>query len=132
MALLCCLAAAPAAAQKKAVNLLKTWGGKHKNEVLMKDVPEHGFLANEKEFQALWKSWRGDEQLPAVDFKKELVLVAVAGGPNIVGIVAFVDDGQVKVFAESTRKDGPGFGYQFATVSRAGIKTINGKAVPAP
>ena len=34
--------------------------------------------------------------------------------------------------ADAVYIGGPGFGYQLGTVPRAGIKTINGKAVPAP
>jgi hypothetical protein len=116
----------------KPVKLLQTWQAKLKDETLKKAAPASGFLANAKDFEALWKAWRPDEKVPAVDFKQNLVLVGLADGPNQAGIRATLDDGNLKVLVQQTLIGGPGFGYQLAVVPRAGIKTINGKDVPAP
>ena len=103
-----------------------------KDAALMKAAPANNVIANTKDWEALWKAWRGDEKVPAVDFRKELVLVAKVGGPNNCGIVATLEEnGNLKVLTQSTLLYGPGFGYQLGTVPRAGLKTINGKAVPA-
>jgi len=128
------LAAAPAQGGKgKPIKPLQTWQAKVQDEALKNAAPPSGFVTNAKEFAALWKAWRGDEKVPDVDFKKNLVLVGLAGGPNIAGIGATLsDDGNLTVLVRQTLIGGPGFGYQLAVVPRDGIKTVNGKAVPAP
>src|SRR4051794_31612809 len=89
-----CLAAAPAQEGKgKPVKPLQTWGAKLKDVELKKAAPANGFLANAEDFAKLWKAWRGDEKVPEVDFKQNLVLVAMSSGPNGVGIGASLDDG---------------------------------------
>jgi hypothetical protein len=116
----------------KPVKLEKTWGGEVKIE-LRKEAPKDGYVADKEAWAKLWKTFRGDEKLPDVDFTKELVLVAVNNDPNKIGINAQLDDkGDLNVSVISTLI---GFvnpttcTYQFATVKREGIKTIGGKAI---
>lgn len=64
------------------VKFVKQWKGKfvqRTDEPLMSEAPKSGYLANEKAWAKLWKAWRGKEELPKVDFEKQLVLVGVAG-----------------------------------------------------
>jgi hypothetical protein len=109
----------------------QTWQAKVKDEALKKAAPANGIVANAKDFEALWKAWRADEMTPEVNFKLNLVVVGLASGPNLAGIGATLDDnGNLKVVVRQTLIAGPGFGYQLAVVPRAGIKTVNDKAVP--
>jgi hypothetical protein len=121
-----------AAAEPKEVKLEKTWSGEVAIE-LKKEAPASGFLADKEAFAKLWKAYRGKEDLPEIDFSKELVLVAVNNDPNKISIVAKLDDkGDLKVVHASTLI---GFinpktcAYQFALIKREGIRTIGGKPI---
>src|SRR5262245_4076437 len=114
------------------VRLEKTWNGEVNIE-LRQEAPEDGYIANKAKWEALWKAYRGGEELPKVDFAKELVLVAVNRDPNRISIQAKLDDkGDLTVMHISTKM---GFvnpkacKYEFAVVSRDGIKSINGKTL---
>jgi hypothetical protein len=134
LVLLADLATAPAQKGKgNPVKPLQSWQGKLKDEALRKAAPSSGLIARAKDFEDLWKAWRGSEKVPQVDFQKELALIMTAGGPNRVTIMTALDEkGNLKATGIATLIGGPGFGYQIITVSRAGIRTVNGKEVPAP
>jgi hypothetical protein len=92
--------------------------------------PATGYIANEKEFQHVWKAWRPDEKAPAIDFEKEVVLVGVTPGPNRVSLVPKLDEkGDLHISLRTNLVEGKGFGYGMVTVKREGIKTIKGKPV---
>jgi len=114
------------------VELLRTWDGEVKIE-LTKEAPEDGYIAGKERLESLWKAFRGNEELPKVDFAKELVLIAVNKDPNRISIRAELDDnGDLKVKAISTMMgyfNPTTCRYQFAVISRSGIKTINGKPI---
>jgi hypothetical protein len=136
LALLCLipLTVAVARADEKPapVKLVQTWSGEVKLAARA-DAPKDGFITEKDAFAKFWKAFRGDEKLPDVDFTKELVLVAVGMDPNKLGIGASLDaKGDLKVLVRSTliAFDNPTtVAYQFATVPRTGIKSINGKDV---
>lgn len=111
------------------VAAIKTWSGIIRDEEkLKKQAPTSGYLSDATMFEKLWKVWRPKEEVPKVDFSKQLVLVATVGGPNRIALSASLDDaGDLKVQSRSTLIGGPGFGYALATISRAGIKTFRGK-----
>jgi hypothetical protein len=75
----------------KPVKLERTWRGEVKVE-LRKEAPEKGYVASKDAGAKLWMVYRGEEDLPEVDFDKELVLVAVGRDPNRILIEAKVDD----------------------------------------
>lgn len=118
---------------KKEVKIEKVWTGRvlgKEKEGLQKLAPAKGYVSGPKAFAAIWKAWRTEEKVPAIDFSKKLVLVSVVGGPNMVRPNAFIDDrGNVTNQAESTLVDGPGFGYALGVVDRGGIQSVQGKAV---
>ena len=125
---LAALLAAPALAEDKTLKPTRAWVGVHKDEKVKKLAPEAGFLTDAKSFAKLWKAWRPEEKVPEVDFRKEFVVVATAGGPNRPNVSGVLDDrGDLKIRAISTLIGGPGFGYAFATFPRAGVKTVGGK-----
>ncbi len=115
-----------------AVKLGQTWSGEVKLEV-RKEAPKDGFVADKEAFAKFWKAFRGDEKVPDIDFTKELVLVAVGTDPNKLGIGASLDaKGNLTVLVRSTLigfENPTTAAYQFATVPRAGIKSVNGKEV---
>lgn len=109
---------------------LGTWGGVVADERLKGLAEGRSAIVDGDEFAELWKGWREDEPIPQIDFNKELVLVAVADGPNRVAMTPRMGEGgDLKTDAVATLIGGPGFGYQLVRVSRDGIKTINGKAI---
>lgn len=124
-------AAAVAADDKpaKPVPAIQKWSGIIRDdETLKRQAPVAGHIADAATFEKLWKAWRPKEAVPKVDFTKELVLVATAAGPNRVAMSATLDDkGDLKVRSRATLIGGLGFGYAIATVSRQGVKSINGK-----
>jgi hypothetical protein len=131
--LACWLSAAPAQAPKgKRVEPLQTWQDYVKDGTLYKAGPANHLIANPKDWEALWKAWRGDEKVPAVDFQKELVLVVSAAGNRCSIVATLEENGNLRIQTQSTLLIAPGFGYQLGTIPRAGIKTINGKEMPAP
>ncbi|MEI8019730.1 MAG: hypothetical protein WCH39_16115 [Schlesneria sp.] len=58
------------------------WQGIIKDDSLRKLAPEDGFLADAKSLETVWKAWRPEEEVPKLDFSKEIILVGVVGGPN--------------------------------------------------
>jgi len=132
--ILASMLAPTATADDKPVKPVKEWTGKFKDkadEALMKEAPKSGYIANEKAWGVLWKAWRGKEELPKVDFDKELVLVGAAGcAANRIGATFKLDDkGDLNGGFSATEIGGPGFVYMIVVVDRSGVKTFNGKAI---
>jgi len=106
------------------------WTGKVTDNKKVKDAPAKGYITEKDAFEKLWKSWRGDEKVPTVDFTKKIVIVTVStGGPNVPRITARLNEGNLQVLAISTKLAGPGFGYSIAVFDKEGIKKLNGKEV---
>ena len=88
------------------------------------------FIADAKSLADVWKAWRPTEDVPAVDFSKEIILVGIASGPNNVGVQASLDDkGDLQFEVRSTLVGGSGFGYQLLKVSHDGVKTVRKKPI---
>ncbi len=106
--------------------------GKIPDESLEKLAPKSGVIADDATFEKLWKAWRPGEVVPEVDFEKDLVIVGIVDGPNLVMLnPQLEEDGNVKYVVAGTRMAGPGFGYRMVKMSRDGVKTINGKPIVA-
>jgi len=113
------------------VQVTHTWSGKLADNTLRKHEPGDGFVLDQENWAKLWKAWRGQENLPALDFQKQMVLVFTADGPNNVGCTPTRDSaGNVRADAMSTLIGGPGFGYLMLCIPREGVKTVNGKPLP--
>ena len=85
------------------------------------------FVDNQEAFAKLWKAWRTDD-LPKVDFSKEIVLVLTGGENASVQIDASLDEnGVLRITTTSTQRVGVGNTYVLAIVARDGIKAV-GKA----
>ena len=61
--------------------MAKSWKGQVPLE-RRKEAPPTGYVANRGAWEKLWKAYRSAEAVPALDFQKELVLVAVNSDPN--------------------------------------------------
>lgn len=115
-----------ALADKRPVEPIRTWKGSVADENrLPQDLPvviHHG-----SQLQELWEHWQIKDPLPQVDFAQELV-VATATRGSVLRLALTLDDrGNLEVGGLSTMDLRPGFRYVIATVSRAGVKTVNGK-----
>jgi hypothetical protein len=118
-----------------AVTVLKEWRPGSTDATdndAWRKAPAGGVVAGPKEWAALWKAWYGDEEVPKVDFDKEILLVAAGGGPNIVRVedLVLTDNGDLKFSCLITERGGDGFVGVILKVSREGVKTVNGKALP--
>jgi hypothetical protein len=130
----CGLSSCADRAEVKSVKPVKEWDGKfaaREDEPLEREAPESGYIANEKAWAKLWKAWRSEEELPKVNFEKQLALVVTVGCAHDQIQPSFVLDGKRNLKNDScwTAMDGPGFAYRILVVERAGIKTYNGKAI---
>jgi hypothetical protein len=116
-------------ADKKPVKATKEWSGSVADEALQKGAP--GVIASAKDLEALWKSWKIDGKQPEVDFSKEMVVITTSAGTKL-KLAAVLDDatGNLQVLGVGTRDLAPGFRYVIGTVSREGVKTVNGKKLP--
>ena len=116
----------------KPIKFEKTWNGQIPI-ALGKEAPRTGFIADKVSWENLWKAYRSAEKVPAIDFDKELVLVAVNSDPNGIGIDAKLDDkGDLKLSYITTLilyTNPTTCAYQFAVVKRDGIKSVNGNGI---
>lgn len=112
---------------KGEVQPTKQWSGSVANANLAAGAPT--VIGTAKEFASLWKNWGLAGAAPAVDFAKELVVVQTSRGSSI-SLLLRLEDGNLAVAGIATRDLRPGFRYVIASVSREGIKTVDGKALP--
>lgn len=131
--LILCCTPAWVVAQAPEVKAIETWSGKLKDDSLRdKFAPTTEFIADAEAWQKLWQAWRAGEEVPEIDFKRNLILVGTAPGPNAANMRPQIDEqGAVKFIVFSTKIGGPGFGYQLMQIDRDGVKSINGHEVNA-
>jgi hypothetical protein len=115
-------------AEKKEVKLIKQWSGTVEDEKLAKDAPE--VIADAKALEKIWKAWKVGDKVPEVDFTKEIVILSTTSGSKISLSTSLDDKGNLTVLGAATADFGPGFRYVIATVSREGVKKVNGKDLP--
>ncbi len=99
---------------------------------LDKLVPPGNFITTQADFETLWKSWLGKDPLPLVDFKKDLVVVAVTRFGPIKDIVLIDRTGAGAMtiqMALERKAETTGFYTLLAVYPRAGIKSIKGKPI---
>ena len=123
----------PDADERHELKAAKTWAGVLPDETLRKAAPAGGVIQTQAALEELWTAWRAGEETPKIDFKKHIVLVGTADGPNRM-FAGLTNDlaGNLKVMHGSTRMAGPGFGYVISLVPREGVTTINGKPLAEP
>lgn len=115
------------AEERKPLETLKEWRGDNPNEALSKEAPK--YIVNSKDLEKLWKTWDIKEKLPEIDFSKELLLIETTRGSRL-NLKATLDEkGNIQALGLATRDLRPGFRYVMITVSKTGVKSINGKAI---
>jgi hypothetical protein len=119
------LFAPQARADKKPVKIIKDWRGSVDNADLAKDAPE--YIADTKALEKLWKKWGFEGKVPQIDFEKEIMLVTTTVGSRVNVSATLDDKGNLQVLGMATSDFGTGFRYVLATVSREGVKKVNGK-----
>ena len=115
-------------AQKNAVKPAKEWTGSVEDEKLAKGAPE--CITSAKGLENLWKAWKLADKVPEVDFTKEIVILATTQGSKLKMAATLDEKGNLKVGGLGTNDLRPGFRYVIATVSKEGVKTVNGKELP--
>jgi hypothetical protein len=119
--------ASQGSAEAKKVEITKQWSGSVQDENLMK--PE--CITSAKALEAVWKAWKIKEDMPKVDFDKNMVVAVYSVGSKLKMAGAKLDDkGNLEVLGFGTRDIGPGFRYVLGVVSRDGVKTVNKKDLP--
>jgi hypothetical protein len=128
MAIVAVIAASAMAAPpgKKDVKASKQWAGSADDAELLKDAP--AAITDAKALEKLWKSWKLPGKVPEVDFAKDLVVTSTTVGSRLINVSAMLDDqGDLQAFGMATADIAPGFRYVVLVVSRAGVKSVNGK-----
>jgi hypothetical protein len=127
------LAALPchaARAAKTPVTPIQQWQGSEDDLALLQGTPE--VIVEPKVLQELWQAWKVPGPVPEPDFSTELVVAQTTRG-GILRLAATLDDrGNLQVGGMATRDLRPGFRYVIAVLSRAGVKSINGRDLPQP
>jgi hypothetical protein len=114
--------------------LLAEWEGgstAEKDTALWKERPAKGYIADAKGWEALWDKWGAGQPRPPVDFAKELLLVAADTGPRVAGVQPTQTAAGDLRFSYPVNGAGTGFSYRILKVSREGVKSVNGKPLPA-
>jgi len=92
-------------------------------------APPSQVITSEKGLAALYKAWSLGDEVPKIDFAKELVIVVTDRSNG--NMMAMTDSkGDLKIHFGGPPSDKPGFGYVLQTASREGVKTVNGKPLP--
>jgi hypothetical protein len=117
-----------AADAQDALKPVQHWGGLIKEDDKKSAAPKAGYLSNQDAFQKLFDAWGLKDRAPKIDFKKHVVFVQLADGPNLAGAFYTLDAaGKLTGDNKSTDKGGPGFGYSIDVLERASIKSYQGK-----
>jgi len=103
-------------------------GGSIEDEALQKEAPANFVISSQKAWDALAKAW-GIKDAPKVDFTKELLLVGIWKGSSF-SLRPTLKDGDLSIGAGGTKDLRPGFRWKVQTLSREGVKTVQGKDLP--
>ena len=124
----------PQAGPYSPLPIVREWRGEAAIE-LRPQAPASGYVASPEAWDKLWRALRGDEPLPEVDFRHELIIVAAGRDPNSVSACMQVNrSGDVKLWCTTTTLyyDNPlSFRYHFASVSRGGLRSVGGVPIAA-
>jgi hypothetical protein len=94
-----------------------------------KATPASGYITNEKDLTKLWDAWKIKDKQPAVDFDKQIVLVATSQSSRLKLTPKLDDKGNLTSLGLATRDLTEDFAYAIVVFSRDGVKTINGKEI---
>jgi uncharacterized lipoprotein YbaY len=89
-------------------------------------------ITDAKALQALWKAWKIDGEVPAIDFGESLVIAETTSGSRLRLVARLSEDGNLQALGMATRDLRPGFRYVLGQFELEGIKTVNGEALGGP
>jgi RNA polymerase sigma factor (sigma-70 family) len=114
----------------KPVPIKESWDGILQNRNLLKESPPEGFVHEANAWEKMWKAWRAAEQLPAIDFEKQIAIILAVPGPNKISSPELVinNEGNIKVpLPVSTLLPDDGrIGYKIIIIDLEGVNSING------
>ena len=117
----------------KTVPIQQSWDGIIQNRNLIKESPPEAFVVEAESWAKMWKAWRGKEKLPAIEFDQQIALILTVPGPNKISAPELLIDsaGNVKVSlpVSTLLPDDGRIGYKIVLINRAGVKSVNGKAI---
>ncbi len=124
------LFALPVEAEEKKAPMKPTveLSGDIADRALEKEAPESGVIVSEQGWEKLVKAW-GIKDAPKVDFTKELLMVGTWKGSGFT-LRHEVKAGNLTVHGFGLQNIAPGFRWRVETISRDGVKTVNGKELP--
>lgn len=112
------------------VKPLEDWKGVLRSNEKRNVAPESGFITDRKTWTKVWKAWRGNAEVPDVNFTRDMIIVSTVDGPNRILMAMELDNkGNLQVRAASTKIGGPGFGYALVKVLKAGVRSVNGTSL---
>src|SRR5262245_42190779 len=114
-------------ADNREVKLIKQWKGSVADETLMADAPV--YITTAGDLERLWEKWKIAGKRPEVDFSKHIVVVQTSRGSNLSLIATLDEKGNLSINGLGTMDFLPGFRYVIGIISRAGVITINNKAI---
>ncbi len=101
-------------------------------QLSLKEAPASKIIDNQDAFAKLWKAWRTDD-IPKVDFAKEIVLVLTVAENAGVDIKATLNEGgDLTISTVSTQRVSFGNSYVLAIVEKDGIKRVDPPPVMLP
>jgi hypothetical protein len=116
--------------EPKPIKADKEFRGSLEDADLAKEAPKSGVIASKKALEKLWKAWRIKDEMPEIDFTKQLVLVGTTVGSRININANLKDDGDLQVLSIATKDLRPGFRYLIIVIKSEGVKTVGGKPLP--
>ncbi len=121
----------PLPAQYQQIEANQSWCGTIPKEI-RSAAPTKRYINNNLEWAKLWKTYRCNEELPKLNFDREIVLLYVHFDANTVEMIPVLSNKGNLIanfsFTEVGMADSP-CTYVFISVDRRGIKTIDGKAI---
>jgi hypothetical protein len=113
---------------KNPVRPTREWSGSVADETLERAAP--AYIVNTRALEKLWREWNIAGVSPTVDFSREIVVVTTTRGGQLRLMLTLDANGNLEVGGLATRDLRPGFRYVIATVSRDGVRTVNGRELP--
>ena len=113
---------------REPVKVIQEWSGAVADESLLTNASP--VIVSDLALKKIWQAWSLTNAIPTVDFTKQLVVITTSRGSLLRLIPSLDAQGDLHLVGLGTRDLRPGFRYVIATVSRDGVKTANGQALP--
>jgi hypothetical protein len=114
--------------RREPVKLIQEWSGSVADESLITNASP--VIVSDLKLKQLWQAWSLTNAIPTVDFTRQLVVVTTSRGSRLRLMPSLDEHGDLHLVGLGTRDLRPGFRYVIATISRDGVKTANGLALP--